>query len=335
MRSADRTLLAGALSIVIASASLSAADHAPVHQSRYCMGTMFDVLVYHPSRVQAEAAVEKAMAEIIRLDRVMSHFREESDLSRLNRNGSRGYVAVEPSLHDVIQEAIAFSRRSRGKFDVTIAPLLRTWKQAEAEGRMPSDREISDAMRCIGYEHIETISPDRVRFHSDCLEIDLGGIGKGYAVDRAIAVLASEGIRHALVNAGGSTIAAIGTPPGTQGWPVRLGASLSGRRILVLQDGSISTSQQKLFPLPFAAGGVGEILDPHTGVPAEGGMIVSVVAPSATAADALSTTLLLFPVEEAGRLLEQFPGVAAVWITPGGTLQATYRDSQLQLADLP
>ena len=80
------------------------------------------------------------------------------------------------------------------------------------------------ARRCVGYEKIETSAPDRIRFRSDCVEIDLGGIGKGYAVDRAIAVLKAAGIRHALVNAGGSSIAAIGAPPGTKGWPVRLGA---------------------------------------------------------------------------------------------------------------
>ena len=94
------------------------------------MGTMFDIVVYHASREEAERAIEKAMDEIVRLDQVMSDFEADSDLSRLVREGRRGVVPVDPSLYEVIQESLMFSRRSGGKFDVTIAPLLKTWKRA-------------------------------------------------------------------------------------------------------------------------------------------------------------------------------------------------------------
>jgi FAD:protein FMN transferase len=306
-----------------------------VHLHRYCMGTMFDIVAYHSSQSDAQRAVEKAMAEIVRLDQVLSDFKPDSDLSKLVREGRSGFATVEPGLFEVIEHSLAFSRLSGGRFDVTIAPLLRAWKQAAADGHRPSALEIAAARRCVGFEKIETEAPNRIRFTSNCLEIDLGGIGKGYAVDRAIAVLRSEGIRQALINAGGSSIAAIGAPPDQKGWPVRLGASVSGKTALLLRDSSISTSQQKFVPLAFEPGVFAEILDPQTGGPAESRITVSVVAPSATLSDALSTTLLILPQREGAKLLEQFGGVSAIWISPSGDLQAAYRQSRLHLSDLP
>jgi thiamine biosynthesis lipoprotein len=333
MRFASRWSFGLAMILLSASSFPRSQALSAVHQQRYCMGTMFDIVAYHPSRPDAEQAVERAMEEIVRLDQVMSDFKADSDLSKLNREGSRGFVAVEPSLYDVIQESIAMSRRSGGTFDVTIAPLLNTWRRAQSEGRRATPAEIAAAKRCVGYENIETSAPDRIRFRSDCLEIDLGGIGKGYAVDRAIAVLKSAGIRNALINGGGSSIASIGAPPDRQGWPVQLAATVSGSRTLLLKDGSISTSQQHLVAFPFTPGSFGDILDPHTGAPAESRMSVSVVAPSATVSDALSTTLLMLSADDAARLLAQFGEVSAIWVSEAGELKGAYRESSLRMSD--
>jgi thiamine biosynthesis lipoprotein len=295
------------------------------------MGTMFDILVYHASRAEAERAIDKAMDEIVRLDRVMSHYKADSNLSRLNREGGSGFVAVEPSLYYVIQESIRFSRESEGAFDVTVAPLVRKWKEAHAEGRTPTVGEIADARKCVGFEKLQIEAPDRIRLRAACVEIDLGGIGKGYAVDRAIAILRAAGIERGLINAGGSSITSIGAPPGARGWPVTVGS----RKVLMLRDMSLSTSQQN-----------SEIIDPRSGRPAAVSganpthqayrthqMAINVVAETATAADALSTTLLIVPLEEGIRLLERFPGTSAIWISPGGDVHATHGESRLQLTD--
>lgn len=318
MRSANRSPLGLALVAVLASASLPAESLPLVHRQRYCMGTMFDVLVYHSSRADAERAIEKAMQEIVRLDEVMSHYKADSGLSMLNREGATAFVAVDPSLYEVIEQSISFSRFSGGRFDVTIAPLLGKWKGANAEGRRLAPGEIAEARRCVGYEKIELSAPNRIRFRSNCVALDLGGIGKGYAVERAVAILESEGVRHALVNAGGSSIASIGAPPGQKGWPVALGVG----KVLLLRDSSTSTSQQN-----------GEILDPRTGSPTETALAVTVVTRSATAADALSTSLLMYSIEESAALLDRFPGVAAVWLSPEGAVHAMYGESRLHLAE--
>lgn len=287
------------------------------------MGTMFDIIVYHASPGGAERAVERAMAEIARLDRVMSHFNAESDLSKLVREGRPGLVRVDPDLFAVLQESLALSRRSGGAFDVTIGPVLRAWNKAREDGREPSAREILEARRCVGYGKIEARPPDRIRLLSDCLEIDLGGIGKGYAVDRAMHILAASGIERAIVNAGSSSIAARGAPPDGAGWPVTLGGQAPGGRTIWLENASISTSQQN-----------GEILDPSTGAPADKDGTVSVVAPTATMSDALSTTLLVLSRDAGKKLIEELAGVSAFWIAPDGKLTAVHGEARLQAAEL-
>ena len=332
MRCAEGRLVAIVIAILSASAALPATPLSMVRQELYCMGTIFSIIVFHSSSRDAERAIQEAMAEIVRMDLVMSHFKETSDLSRLNREGSQGFVPVEPALYDVIEQSIGFSRRSGGRFDVTIAPVLRVWQAAREAGRPPSPEELAKASRCVGYQKIETRPPNSVRFRSDCMRIDLGGIGKGYAVDRALAVLKQAGVRRAVVNAGGSTIASIGAPPGERGWPVRLLASVSESRTLLLRDASISTSEHNLISVGFDGGLFGEIIDPQRQGPSLRGGAVSVVTADATTSDALSTTLLLMSPAEGHELLAQFPNVSALWISPAGTLETAYRTSELMLA---
>jgi thiamine biosynthesis lipoprotein len=326
MHSAERKLAALVLWVLFSASLVEGDTLVAVARSHYAMGTMFDVLVYHASRDDAERAIQRAVDEVVRLDGVMSHYKADSDLSRLNRAARGGYVRVDSSLYDVIREANTFARLSGGKFDVTIAPVMKLWNKAAGDGRPPSADEIAEARRCIGYEKIELQPPDRIRFASECLEIDLGGIGKGYAVDRALAILESAGIQHALVNAGGSSIAAMGAPPGQAGWPVLVAPGRHERRVL-LHGNSISTSEQK-----GGANTFGHIFDPHRGAPVENGMSVSVVAPRATVSDALSTTLLTLPLTEARSLLAHCPDVAALWVSPAGEVVATHRGAQIALA---
>jgi FAD:protein FMN transferase len=327
--------IAAAACAVTLTAAASDPTLAPVALQRYVMGTMIDIVVYHPSKVDGARAAERAMREIERLDRVLSHFKDDSDLSRLNREGSRGFVAVDASLYDVVEQSIAWTRRTGGTFDITIAPLLRTWKQAYADGRRPSDEDVAAAKRCVGSDKIELEAPNRIHFRSTCLAIDLGGIGKGYAVDRAIDLLKADGVTSAMINAGGSSIGAIGTPPGQSGWAVRIAAKVPATNApasdtLLLRDMSLSTSQQN--PLPFATspGSFGEILDPRSGAPAEGRMAIAVITPSGTTAEALTKALMMMPRDDAKALLARMPDVSALWMSPDGELLAAYGESRLR-----
>jgi thiamine biosynthesis lipoprotein len=321
MRFVERVAVVG-----IAVASLGADRPLFVHGQRYAMGTMFDIAVYHPARAPAERAIEAALTEIVRLDQVLSHYNADSDLSKLVRSSRGRIVTVDPALYDVLDKALEMSRRSGGSFDVTIGPLVRIWEAAHASGRVPSAEAIAEAKRCVGYEKVQLVAPDRVQLDSNCLSIDFGGIGKGYAVERALRILEGAGIAHAVINAGQSSIAAIGHPADRAGWPVMAGPDGSAMPEIELRNSSLSTSRQARVPFGGAERGYGGIIDPARGRPVESSVMVVVRAESATEADALSTTLVVLSIDEGKRLLEGFPRASALWISAGGTVVARHRD---------
>jgi thiamine biosynthesis lipoprotein len=310
------------LAVIAAGAFAAAQAPKPVHRQRFAMWTVVDIVAYHPSQSAAEAAVTKALDEIERLDEVLSNYEADSDVSKLVRDGRHKSVPVDASLFEIIQKSNDLSRRSGGKFDATIGPLLKVWKNAKEKQRKPTAEEIAAARQCVGYEKIEMSPPNRILIRSDCVEIDLGGIGKGYAVERAMNILKAAGIQNAVINAGSSAIAAIGSPPGSKGWPVRFIESAAGNRSLLLKDASISTSEQ-----------TGSILDPATGNPTSERMTVSVIAPSATLADGLSTTLLLMSIDDGKKLLGGYENISAFWIAPGGQVKASYGESRVSVVE--
>jgi thiamine biosynthesis lipoprotein len=312
--------------VLLTTACLHAERQTLIHAQRYAMGTMFDIVVYHAARAQAERAIEAALAEVVRLDRVLSHYDRDSDLSRLIRHGRGALVGVDPALYDVLNEAMEISRWSGGSFDVTVGPLVRVWQTAQSGGRTPSPDAIARARRCVGFEKVQLVPPDRVRLASDCLSIDFGAIGKGYAAEHAIRILEGAGIEHAVVNAGQSTIAAIGHPPDRAGWLLDLNVDGSGLGRVELTDGSISTSRQGHVPLRAGGLAYGDIIDPSRGRPIESTTTVIVRASSATQADALSTTLLLLSIDEGKRVLEGFPGASALWMSADGKVLGRHRD---------
>lgn len=312
-------------------AAVRAPGAVPVHERKYAMGTVFDIVVYASAPRHAAAAIDKAFQEIVRLDGVMSNFKSDSDLSRLNRAAHFQLVSVVPDLYTVIADSQRYSRLSAGKFDITVGPLTDLWKKAMRGGSVPTTAQLRTLEPCVGYNKIELVPPRSIEFHSWCLRIDLGAIGKGYAVDRAIAVLRAQGIHCALVDAGGSTMYGMGTPPGQPGWPVTLrDPSHQVHARVLLHDTAVSTSEQST---PSLLGGkrAGHIVDPATGLPLNTEYAVSVLARNATAADALSTTLLLLGPQKGRLLLSRGDGTSAIWISPQGqTITAGQRDIQFQ-----
>ena len=141
-------------------------------------------------RSRLSDAIDLAFQEVVRLDDVMSDYKPDSALSRLNHSSHSRPERVPPDLYRVIGEALQYSRLSGGKFDVTVGPLVNLWKAAIRGGQPPSSADEEKVRACVGYQKVELLPPDRVQFHSPCTQIDLGAIGKGYALDRAAAVLA-------------------------------------------------------------------------------------------------------------------------------------------------
>jgi FAD:protein FMN transferase len=297
------------------------------------MGSQVTVTAWTSDEAAAGPAVDAAFAEFDRLDAMLSVWKPGSDILRINAAAGRQAVPVSAETREVLSIARQVSEWTNGKFDVTFGALSDVWKfDHDRDNRVPGDAEIAARLPLIDYRAIAIDEAARtVSVARAGMRVHVGGIGKGYAVDRAIAVLKADGIRHALVNAGSSSIGTIGAPPNAAGWPVRLDVRVSDRDVLLLRDTSMSTSQQRLLPLAFASGAVGDIINPRTGAPTEQTTKVVVVMANGTAADALSTSLVLMSVDEARPLLDQFNDVSALWISPAGALQAAYHESRLQL----
>ncbi len=315
MRCDNRRATALISFFLIASFVHGAENQVLVYKKKYIMGTVFEVVAYDQSSEHASDAIEKAFQEIVRIDDLLSNYKPDSALSNLNRSAHFHAEKVPSDLYRVIDQAVQFSRLSDGKFDISIAPLVDLWKAALRGEGTPSRARQEEVRSCVGYERIELTPPDRISFRSSCLQLDLGAIGKGYAVDRAAEVLHSLGIRNALVNAGGSTILAMGAPPNQKAWLVHLrDPSNKIDPQVMLKDESVSTSEQTA-PSLLGNDSAGHIIDPDTGLPLKTVFAVSAVSRTATASDALSTTLLLLGPAKGKALIKNMAEVSAVWIS--------------------
>jgi thiamine biosynthesis lipoprotein len=302
-----------------------------VHKKKYIMGTVFEIAAYDASPEHASEAIDKAFEEVVRLDGVMSNYKPESDLSRLNRNGHFHPQTVSPDLYEAIRESLRYSRLSDGQFDITVAPLVDLWKAALRGDRVPSAEEQERLRDCVGYQKIQLLPPDRVKFDSSCMRIDLGSIGKGYAVDRAADILRSSGIKSALINAGESTIYGMGAPPGKEAWLVHLrDPSNKVDPQVLLYDNSVSTSEQTP-PSLLGNDTAGHIIDPQTGRPFETACALSIVAKTGTASDALSTTLLLVGPGRGKSIVTSMADAAAIWVSPEGQTEIVSSGPQIFL----
>lgn len=247
------------------------------------MGSDFSVVVYGSDRERLQSSVAQALEEARRLDRLLSNYQPDSEWSQVNRFAAIRPVAVSPELFQLLAACLDYSRESEGAFDITVGPLMNVWGFYKGTGHLPHRAEILGALRNVGYRNI-VLDPAHctVRLARPGVSLDPGGIGKGYAVDRIVSVLKSGGIASALVSAAGSSIYALGAPPGESGWPLRLkdprNPSKSAAAVS-LRDKSMSTSgnYEKFF---FAEGKLySHIMDPRTGYPSQGMLQASVIAP--------------------------------------------------------
>ena len=292
-----------------------------VYKKKYIMGTVFEIAAYDHSPEHASKAIEKAFQEIVRIDDLFSNYKPDSALSNLNRSAHFHTEKIPPDLYRVIEQSMQFSRLSDGKFDISVAPLVDLWKAALRGEGTPTPARQEEVRGCVGYEKIELTPPDRISFRSPCLQLDLGAIGKGYAVDRAAEVLRSLGIRDALINAGGSTILAMGSPPNQTAWLVHLrDPSNKIDPQVMLKDESVSTSEQTAASL-LGNDSAGHIIDPGTGMALKTIFAVSAVSKTATVSDGLSTTLLLLGPTKGTELIKNTADVSAIWISQNAQVE--------------
>jgi len=262
-------------------------------QTRDMMGTFVTITAWAPSAGKAEEALDAAFDRIAQLEQMMSSYRADSEVARVNAGACERPVEVSPEMMDVLDLALQYGRLSGGAFDITMAPLWKLWKSAERSGIEPDETAVRSVLPSVGYQNIKLDRRNRtVRFLKPSMEIDLGGIAKGFAVDRALEELRRHGVSAALVEAGGD-IATMGTPPGAGGWSVGVRDPADQarlREVLQFTTSAVCTSGDYERYVEIGGKRFSHIIDPRTGMPVEDMSSVSVIAPDAATADALATT---------------------------------------------
>jgi thiamine biosynthesis lipoprotein len=286
----NRPWLAAGLACCLFLTPLAGVELQRFEYSADAMGGVFSLALYSGTRAAADAASAAAFVELRRLDHMLSNYRADSEWSKVNRDAAAQAVKVSRELFDLLSACLEYSRRSEGAFDITVGPLMKAWGFHGGSGSIAEDVLLNHVRTCVGYQHI-LLDPEgcAVRFDRDGVEMDPGGIGKGYAVDRMIETLKQHGIERALVSAAGSSIFALGAPPGQEGWLVDVhGPDLACCTAdpLLLKDESLSTSG--ISQRNFRSNGLifGHILDPRSGYPVRGVLQVTVRAPRAIDSEA-------------------------------------------------
>jgi FAD:protein FMN transferase len=291
------------------------ADGHWIRVHRAAMACRFEVLLDEEDAAQVAAAREALdLADSIEAD--LTVFRETSEIVRVNRTAHEG-ATVDAELFALLTLSRALHDQTEGAFDITSTPLSRTWGFLRRDGQVPSDAAIGEARARVGMTSVELEATSRtVRFRRAGMELNLGSIGKGYALDRMAAAMRARGTSHALLSAGGSSAVAVG------GRGAGFSVDIRSRQVktprlasLRLRDGALATSGAgEQF---FVADGrrYGHVIDPRTGWPAQGVTSVSVVTERAAVADALSTAFLIGGLELARRYCAAHPDTL-VLVTP-------------------
>jgi thiamine biosynthesis lipoprotein len=282
---------------------------------RTAMACRFEVLLSGEDQRHTTAARD-ALAEAVRLDAAWSIFRDDSAVTLVNRSAATAAAHVDDELFALLLRVRALWQRTEGAFDVTTTPLSRCWGFLAREGRIPAPADLEAARAIVGLQHVTLDAVARtVRFETPGVEINLGAIGKGAAVDAIAAVLARRGVRHALVSAAGSSARAIGGREG--GFTIDLTSPLVDRPLgrLRLRRGALGTSGIGHQSVVQDGRRFSHVIDPRTGRPAAGIVSASVVTADAAAADALSTAMLIGGPTLAERYCASHPGTLVLLTT--------------------
>ncbi|MBN1916903.1 MAG: FAD:protein FMN transferase [Verrucomicrobia bacterium] len=304
-----------------------------VEMSDAVMGTTMKVEAV--SRSMSKDELNKAVLEAIEaaktVDRLMSTWKPDSEISRLNRAKPKEWVELSPETYEVLVLAVEVSKQAEGAFDITVGPLVDLWgfgpKSPALPTKVPSDEAIADAIANVGHEHI-VIDANSKRAYRDTegVEVDLGGIAKGYAVDQVLKALQAKGIKDALVEIGGET-AAIGLTETRDPWLIGIRHPNRTRELLTtieLKDAAIATSGDYFNVYELRGRLYSHIIDPRMGKPITNNVCsVTVIAKTCAYADALATGLMVLGPDKGLKLVESLKGVEAIfaWRTGKDTIE--------------
>lgn len=275
-------------------------------------------VIMNPGPPRQVMTASDALNIVHELEQQLTVYRDDSELMEVNRQPAGDPCRVAENLFELLQTCQTLWRKTEGAFDPTAGPLIDLWRTCRQAARIPTKEEVARALTQVGMQRVEfDPASHTVTRQVEGLKFDLGGIGKGFAIDKVVEHLMHEEETDFLVHGGHSSLCARGEHGGLGGWPVGIKNPLFTERryaTLLLQDRALSTSGSNIQYFRYQGQKYGHILDPRTGWPVEGLLSVTVVAPTATEADALSTAFYVMGLDKALRYCEDHQEIGAILI---------------------
>jgi thiamine biosynthesis lipoprotein len=303
------------------------------------MAVDFRIVLYAPDAKSARQAADAAYARIKQIDTAMSDYDPDSELSRLSRTApAAAGVHVSDDLWRVLDRAWKKSELTGGAFDVTVGPLVKLWRRARRTGKLPEPEAIERARQAVGYRSMELdAAKHTVRLVKPGMQLDLGGIAKGYAVDAALAAMRARGVSRALV-AGSGDIGVGDAPPGRAGWRIGiapLDLERPPNKFVVLANAAISTSGDSRQHVDIGGKRYSHIIDPKTGTALTGESSVTVIAPECSMTDGLTSGSSVLGPRKAQEMIERLSGAALYIVRQVDGKLETYESSRFHQFEAP
>ena len=287
------------------------------------MGSRFEITVVAESKAEANEYIDMAISEITRIEKLISSWDEDSQTSEINRQAGIAPVKVSPELFDLIERALGISQLTDGAFDISYASMDRIWHFDGSMTEMPTSEEIKASVAKVGFQKVVLDDEEHSVFLTEKgMKIGFGGIGKGYAADKAKALLKSRGVTAGIINASGD-MTTWGKQPNGDEWKVAITNPLDKSKsfgLLPISNGAVVTSGNYEKFVQFEGIRYAHIIDPRTGYPATGILSVTVFAPKAELADALATAVFVMGIETGLNRINQLPKVECIIVDENGQL---------------
>ncbi len=287
------------------------------------MGSRYEITVVAQSKEEGDEYMERAISEIERIEQLISSWRPDSETSSINKAAGIHPVKVSEELFSLLQRCIQLSKITSGAFDITYAAMDRIWKFDGTMTQMPSAREVAASVKNVGYQNMVLNEGKRTVFlQKEGMKIGFGAVGKGYSADKAKSLLQESGVKGGIINASGD-LTVWGEQPDEKPWMVGITNPLNKNKVFSwfpISDGAVVTSGDYEKFVVLDGKRYSHIIDPRTGYPTHGLVSVTVFAPKAELADALSTAIFVMGTEVGIDLVEQIDGVDCVIVTGEGDI---------------
>ena len=303
--------------------SIVCAAQEPYKRTLKLMGSRFDITVVANDSIQANKYIDTAVAEISRIEKLISSWDDNSQTSEINRNAGAKPLKVDKELFNLIERAIGISKLTDGAFDISYASMDRIWQFDGSMTVMPSEKEIKSSVEKIGYQNIVLDKKNSTVFLKlEGMKIGFGAIGKGYAADKAKTLLISKGVPSGIINASGD-MNTWGKKPNNEDWKVAITNPMNKNKVFALlpiTNGAVVTSGNYEKYVNFNGKRYTHIIDPRTGYPSTGIISVTVFAPKAELADALATSVFVMGKEAGLDRINQLPKIECIIIDDKGNI---------------